>query len=156
MRRKRKIKIFLYASGFLFLFPLAYLITLYIQVSSDASDRIERGVIDSIIFSESPVYYEDGETPIGVFFDKMHSQHIPFEKTPKMFVKALIAVEDKRFFDHPGFDILAFARAIITRYGGGSTITQQTAKNIFKRQKESMIVIKYKELIQALLLESKY
>jgi penicillin-binding protein 1A len=155
-KKKRKLRIILYAFGLLFLFLLVYLITLYIQVSADASDRIERGVIDSITFSESPVYYDDGETTIGVFFDRIHSRHISFEETPKMFVKAIIAAEDKRFFDHPGFDIRATVRALITRYGGGSTITQQTAKNIFKRQKESIIAIKIKELIQAVLLERKY
>ena len=110
MRGKRKLKILAYTLGILSLLLLACLITLYIQVSRDASDRIERGVIDSITFSESPVYYEDGETPIGVFFDRIHSRHIAFEEAPKMFVKALIAAEDKRFFDHPGFDI----RAIIS------------------------------------------
>ncbi len=156
MRGKRKLKILVYTLGILSLLLLTYLITLYIQVSSDASDRIERGVIDSITFSESPVYYDDEETAIGVFFDRIHSRHIPFEETPKMFIKAIIATEDKRFFDHPGFDIRAILRALITRYGGGSTITQQTAKNIFRRQKESIITIKIKELIQAVLLESKY
>jgi penicillin-binding protein 1A len=156
IRGKRRLKLVAYASGFLFLSLLAYFITLYIQVSKDASDRIERGVIDSITFSESPVYYDDGETPIGVFFDRIHSRHLPFEETPKMFIKAIIAAEDKRFFDHPGFDVRAIVRALITRYGGGSTITQQTAKNIFKRKKESIVTIKIKELIQAVLLEKKY
>jgi penicillin-binding protein 1A len=155
-KRKRKLRIILYAFGLIFLFLLVYLITLYIQVSADASDRIERGVIDSIIFSESPVYYEDGKTPIGVFFERTHRQYIPYKETPKTFIKALIATEDKRYFEHPGFDILAIARALITNYGGGSTITQQTAKSIFKREKESIITIKIKELIQALLLENKY
>ncbi|MBN1831628.1 MAG: transglycosylase domain-containing protein [Deltaproteobacteria bacterium] len=156
MREKRKLKILAYTLGVLSLLLLTYLITLYIQVSRDASDRIKRGVIDSITFSESPVYFDDGETPIGVFFDRIHSRHLPFEETPKMFIKAIIATEDKRFFDHPGFDIRAIVRALITRYGGGSTITQQTAKNIFKRRKESIITIKLKELIQAVLLERKY
>ena len=155
MSRKRKLKIFLYASGFLFLFPLAYLSIIYIQASGDASDRIEKGVIDSIIFSESPVYYEDGESPIGVFFEKTHRQYIRYEEIPKTFIKALIAAEDKNFFEHPGFDILAIARAQISGFGGGSTITQQTAKNIFKRQKTSYRA-KLKELIQAQLLEKEY
>ena len=156
MRGKRKLKITAYTLGVLSLLLVTYFITLYIQVSRDASDRIERGVIDSITFSESPVYFDDGETPVGVFFDRIHSRHLPFEETPKMFIKAIIATEDKRFFDHPGFDVRAIARALITRYGGGSTITQQTAKNIFKRQKESIITIKLKELIQAVLLERNY
>jgi membrane peptidoglycan carboxypeptidase len=155
MTGRRRLKILLYASGFLFLFLLGYLITVYLQVSRDASDRIERGVIDSIIFSESPVYYEDGETHIGVFFEKTHRQYIRYEDTPKTFIKALIAAEDKNFFKHPGFDILAIARAQISGFGGGSTITQQTAKNIFKRQKTSYRA-KLKELIQALLLERRY
>jgi penicillin-binding protein 1A len=155
MRGRRKLKILAYTLGILFLSLLAYLIVLYIQVSLDASDRIERGVIDRITFSESPVYYDDGKSHIGVFFEKTHRQYIRYEEIPKTFIKALIAAEDKNFFEHPGFDILAIARAQISGFGGGSTITQQTAKNIFKRQKTSYRA-KLKELIQALLLEREY
>ena len=159
--KRKKLKIFIYSAGSLFLFLILFLSVLYIQVSRDASTRIERGVIDSIIFSESPVYYDDGETPIGVFFEKTHRKYIHYANIPKTFVKAIIAAEDRNYFNHSGFDLRAITRAMIANFKalkivqGGSTITQQTAKNIFKRQKRSYMA-KLRELIQARLLESKY
>ncbi len=133
----------------------------YHQVSKDASSGIERGAINNIIFSESPVYYDDGENVIGVFFEKTHRNYIQYKGIPPFFIKAIIASEDRNFFDHNGFDMKAILRAFIANIKagktvqGGSTITQQTAKNIFKRQKRSYRA-KLKELVQALLLEKKY
>ncbi|MGD9033358.1 MAG: transglycosylase domain-containing protein [Desulfobacteraceae bacterium] len=159
--KRKKLKIFIYSLGSLFLFLILFLCVLYLQISRDASTRIERGVIDRIIFSESPVYYDDGETPIGVFFEKTHRKYIHYPNIPKTFVKAIIAAEDRNFFNHSGFDMKAMTRAMIANIKarkvvqGGSTITQQTAKNIFKRQRRSYMS-KLKELIQARLLESQY
>ena len=159
--KRKKLKIFIYALGSLCLFLILFLSIVYIQVYRDASTRIERGVIDSIIFSESPVYYDDGVTPIGVFFEKTHRKYIQYANIPKTFIKAIIAAEDRNYFNHTGFDMKAMTRAMIANIRarkvvqGGSTITQQTAKNIFKRQKRSYMS-KLKELIQARLLESEY
>ncbi|MBN1626123.1 MAG: transglycosylase domain-containing protein, partial [Deltaproteobacteria bacterium] len=111
--------------------------------------------------SESPVYYDEGVTPIGVFFEKTHSKYINYQDIPKIYIKAIIAAEDKNFFRHHGFDIISIMRAFISNLKagrviqGGSTITQQTAKNIFERKKKTYI-LKLKELIQALLLEKNY
>jgi len=135
--------------------------SIYYQVSQEATSRIDRGAIEKVIFSESPVYYEDGETPIGVFFEKTHRRYIEYDRIPRAFVKAIIAAEDHDFFEHPGFNLKSIVRAFLVnlRAGhvvqGGSTITQQTAKNIFKREKRSYKA-KLKELFQALLLERNY
>ncbi len=140
---------------------VAFFSFFYYRVSSDASAGIERGAIKNIIFSESPVYYDDGENVIGVFFEKTHRKYIQYKDIPSFFTKAIIASEDRNFFNHNGFDMRAILRAFIANIKagktvqGGSTITQQTAKNIFKRQKRSYRA-KLKELIQALLLEKKY
>ena len=145
----------------LFLSLFAFFAFVYHQVSRDTSARIERGAIKNIIFSESPVYYDDGKNVIGVFFEKTHRKYIHYEDIPPFFIKAIIASEDRNFFNHHGFDMKAILRAFIANIKagkitqGGSTITQQTAKNIFKRQKRSYRS-KLKELIQALLLEKKY
>jgi penicillin-binding protein 1A len=133
----------------------------YHEVSTEAADRIDRGIIENIIFSESPVYYDDGKSIIGVFFDKTHRKYIDYKDIPPAFIKALIATEDRTFFTHPGFDVKSILRAVIAnlRAGrviqGGSTITQQTAKNVFKREKRSYLA-KLKELMQAILLEKRY
>ncbi|RJR41417.1 MAG: hypothetical protein C4576_17985 [Desulfobacteraceae bacterium] len=141
------------SAGFLFFF--------YKAVSEEAAARMERGIIDSLIFSESPVYYDDGKSVIGVFFEKMHRKYIRYKDIPPNFVKALVAAEDKTFFSHYGVDPSAVVRAFIANFRagriaqGGSTLTQQTAKNIFKREKRSYVA-KMKELMQALLLEREY
>ncbi len=131
------------------------------RVSANAVDRINRGIIKEVIFSESPVYYDDEGSVIGVFFEKTHRKYIHYDEIPSLFVKALVASEDKNFFSHPGFDILAVLRAAVAnlRAGrvvqGGSTLTQQTAKNIFQRERRSFKA-KLKELMQSVLLERAY
>jgi len=158
---KRVLKIFIFLISSLLIFSAAFLGIIYQQVSRDATTRIERGAIERIIFSESPVFYDDGQTPMGVYFEKTHSKYIHFRDIPKIYVKALIAAEDRNFFNHLGFDIRAILRALIANMKageivqGGSTITQQTAKNIFKRQKKTYKA-KFNELIQAMLLEKRY
>lgn len=143
------------------LIPMGVLGYFVYEVSREAQSRIERGAIDRVIASETPVYYDDGQTPIGVFFEKTHRKYIRYEDIPKVFIKALIASEDKNFFEHSGFDLKAIFRSLVAnlRAGhvvqGGSTLTQQTAKNIFEREKQSYKA-KLKELIQAFLLEMQY
>jgi penicillin-binding protein 1A len=133
----------------------------YVQLSRETEERIRRGAIQSVISSESPVFYDDGETVMGVFFERIHRRYIRYPNIPAQFVKALVAAEDKNFFIHPGFDIRAIARAMITNLRqrriiqGGSTITQQTAKNVFQRERRSYKA-KIRELMQALLLERQY
>ena len=145
----------------LVLVPVGFLVYLYHTVTGETAVRIERGAIERIIASESPVYYDDGKTPIGMFFEKTHRKYIRFREIPKVFVKALVATEDHNFFSHHGVDVKAVLRALVAnvRAGrvvqGGSTITQQTAKNIFRREKRSYKA-KLKELMQAFLLEREY
>ena len=161
MTWKKVKRVFFWIIVIPFIFFVGFLGYFYYQVSRETALRIEKGAIDRVIASESPVYYRDGRTPIGVFFEKTHSKYIPYEEIPKVFVKALIASEDSNFYHHFGFDPKALLRAFIAniRSGrivqGGSTITQQTAKNIFVREKRSYEA-KLKELIQAFLLERAY
>lgn len=63
---------------------------------------------------------------------------------PQIYLNAVISVEDHRFYQHPGIDVIAIGRAFINdikamRYvEGGSTITQQLAKNIYFTQEKKM------------------
>ena len=154
-------RIFLWLLFFMILVPLVYLGYTYYETTRETSQRIKRGAIDRVINSESPVYYSDGRTPIGVFFEKTHSKYIDYKDIPKIFIKALIAAEDKDFFHHWGFDPKSVVRAFIANFRsgrvvqGGSTLTQQTAKNVFKREKRSYRA-KLNEMFQAFLLEREY
>jgi len=110
---------------------------------------------------ETPVYYDDGESLMGVFFENEHRMYIEYEEIPKDFVNALIAAEDKNFFSHPGIDPLAILRAFYVNFRankivqGGSTLSQQTAKNVFQREGRTFRA-KFNELIQTLKLEAHY
>ena len=68
---------------------------------------------------------------------------------------ALIASEDKDFYNHRGFSILSIFRAAITRYGGGSTITQQLAKNTLLTHDQTFLR-KYQELFMSIAIEQEY
>lgn len=74
---------------------------------------------------------------------------------------ALIAAEDKDFYEHSGFDIFGIFRALYTNIiardiaGGGSTLTQQLAKNTLLTEKQT-ILRKYQELVIAMAIEQRY
>jgi penicillin-binding protein 1B len=80
-------------------------------------------------------------------------------EVPKEFVQALLAVEDRSFYKHHGFDLRALARAarslFSSRVQGGSTITQQLVKNFFLTP-ERTLQRKATELVMAILLEIHY
>jgi penicillin-binding protein 1A len=75
-------------------------------------------------------------TPIGSRGIK-HNDSIPLEDFPDVLIKATLATEDRRFYEHFGIDIAGTARALVTNAQaggvrqGGSSITQQLAKNLF-------------------------
>src|SRR5215471_21166689 len=76
-------------------------------------------------------------------------------------IQALVATEDERFYDHSGIDPRSFARAIflLGSQGGGSTITMQTAKNLFTNYSSNIFVRmpqKIKEGIIAIKLERNF
>lgn len=81
------------------------------------------------------------------------------EELPQAYIDAVLAVEDKRFYSHPGLDPIATARALVNdiRAGsyveGGSTITQQLAKNQYFTQ-DKKIVRKVAEMFMAFKIES--
>jgi penicillin-binding protein 1A len=89
----------------------------------------------------------------------IHEDSVPIDELPDTLVKAVLATEDRRFFDHYGIDFLGLARAmtINARAGevvqGGSTLTQQLAKNLFLSN-ERTIERKIKEAFLAVWLES--
>ena len=94
-------------------------------------------------------------------YGDIYGDPLEFFEVPKHLVQAIIATEDKRFFAHRGFDVKALFRALITnvRAGGikqgGSTITQQLAKNIFLKP-DRTLRRKVQELLLALWLEAHF
>ena len=86
---------------------------------------------------------------------------IPLDRVPPILIKTLLTIEDRRFFSHFGVDPIAIGRAFwvnMTRgvlVQGGSTLTQQLAKNLFYSPKKT-IGRKLRELMAAMALEFKY
>jgi penicillin-binding protein 1A len=87
------------------------------------------------------VFASDG-TPI-MSFGKFHHQNVRLKEVSPYFIEALIATEDRRFYQHHGVDPIAVLRAILSDLShkkireGGSTITQQLARNVFLNNERS-------------------
>ena len=92
------------------------------------------------------VYSSDGKV-LGTWnLNKENRIVIPYSKMSPHLVKALVATEDERFYEHSGIDFIALGRAIVKRgilgqanAGGGSTITQQLAKQLYSETATSTV-----------------
>ena len=86
---------------------------------------------------------------------------IPLDQISDTTEEALIAAEDKDFYKHSGFDIFGIVRALYTNLvardiaGGGSTLTQQLAKNTLLTERQT-ILRKYQELVISIAIEQRY
>ena len=102
-----------------------------------------------------------GEKSVEEMQEQIESidNYTPLDEMPQTYIDAVLAVEDKRFYSHPGIDPIAIGRAVVNdiRAGayveGGSTITQQLAKNQFFTQEKKM-VRKISEMFMAFKIES--
>lgn len=92
---------------------------------------------------------------------KSINNYTKIDEVPDIYLKAVIAVEDHRFYSHNGIDLVAIGRAIfndiinMSFVEGGSTITQQLAKNIYFTQ-EKKITRKIAEVFMAFEIEKNY
>ena len=103
------------------------------------------------------------EKPLISRMDEIENDEhfVPFSELPKNYINAVVAVEDHRFYDHGPIDFIAIGRAIwvnITNFElreGGSTITQQLAKNVVLSQEETA-TRKLGEIVAAFDIEKNY
>ena len=108
----------------------------------------------------SEIYSADGEL-ISYFKGEKAADYVEYDKIPDDFVKAMVSIEDKRFYQHNGADIIALfraAKAVIESGSpsqGGSTITMQLARNIYLDSGKRM-ERKLKEIFIAAELEKRY
>lgn len=92
----------------------------------------------------SQVYSSDGKI-LGTYnMNRENRIHVDYSHLSPSLVKALVATEDERYYDHSGIDFIALGRAIVKRgimgqmsAGGGSTITQQLAKQLYSSTAKS-------------------
>lgn len=104
------------------------------------------------------LYYDDGVTELARLGDA-NRVSVDFGEIPLVAQQAMLAAEDRDFYNHGGFSIRGISRAVVTNLmgaagaGGGSTITQQYAKNAYLTQ-ERTLTRKAKELILSIKLET--
>ncbi len=113
------------------------------------------------ITQSTKIYDRTGEILLYEIHGEEKRTVIPFNEMPENLKKATLAAEDDNFYTRPPFDWKAIIRAFLVNLKegrivqGGSTITQQLARNVFLSPKKTMDR-KIKELILAIELESKY
>ena len=106
----------------------------------------------------SILYYDDGVTELGRL-GEANRVSVEFDQIPVQTQQAVLAAEDREFYEHGGFSIKGISRAVVTNLigatgaGGGSTITQQYAKNAYLTQ-ERTITRKLRELVLSIKLET--
>ncbi|MFI2742399.1 penicillin-binding protein 1A [Zhouia sp. PK063] len=139
-----------------------FFISIYIGIWGHVPTRNE---LCEISQSEASEVYDMNGKLIGKFylFDR---QSIDYNEIPQNLIHALVATEDFRFYNHHGVDYPSLCRVLVKSIlmqndasGGGSTITQQLAKNLYHRKdygKLGIVVNKFREMIIAGRLEDVY
>ena len=159
-KRKRKIPKTLIPASLVFLvFILAFACH---GISGNLKNRKE--LLSYKNSEASQVLSEEGQL-LGKFYSENRT-NITLDQVPQYLIDALIATEDVRFYQHKGFDARSFFRVLVKSIlmndrssGGGSTITQQLAKNMFGRREKGLFHIvgnKINEVIMARRIEKTY
>lgn len=156
--RKNALKIVLAST----LLPAIFLVSLFTVACGKIQDKNE--LLNFKNATASIVLSEDGEL-IGKFFSENRT-NVSYEQIPPYLINALIATEDARFYKHNGVDSRSLFRVLFKtilsnnrRSGGGSTITQQLAKNMYGRKYAGPLAVpvtKTKEAVLAHRLEKTF
>ena len=124
------------------------------------SDLPSVNTIEGYVPVESSKVYSDEGKVLAEFYYERRT-FIPSYQIPDHVKKAFVAIEDVRFYSHPGVDLIGIIRALIhdvkarSMVQGGSTITQQLAKMLFLKPEKS-VVRKIKEAIISIQIERRY
>ena len=127
----------------------------------DAKELVESSDINTFISSQTTLAFDKDGNIISKLKEGKDSYYIEFETITEYAKEAFIATEDKDFYNHNGVDLNGLGRAVVGLIknreisGGGSTITQQLARNIFLSHEKSF-ERKLKELFISKQLEKKY
>jgi len=137
--------------------------TLVIAVGSYALALIAGSILvdeDKLDFPETTTLVDENGEELGRLFTE-DRENISINEVPDHVQEAFLAVEDHRFYEHQGIDIWAIGRALYrdilagAKVEGGSTLTQQLAKNVFLDQDQTWMR-KTKEVLISMNLERKY
>ena len=147
---------------FLFIFVFSLVVLVKLGVFGELPDYIQLKQIRNNVATN--IYSVDNKL-IGRYYYQNRT-NVSFDDLPKHLVNALIATEDARFYEHNGLDYRSTLRVIVKSIilmdrssGGGSTLTQQLAKNLFPRKEFKLLTIpiaKIKEILTAIRIEKLY
>jgi penicillin-binding protein 2A len=121
--------------------------------------RQDVSLLDEPLPAATIIYDQNKEEALRISPKK--SEAVSYDSLPEQLIEAVVAVEDKRYFEHSGMDLQGIGRALITNLTNGktvqgaSTITQQLAKNVFLSQERTW-TRKWKELLLAEKIEKNY
>ena len=133
-----------------------------IAMESDAKKIVSKSTMETFRQNETSIIYDANGNIMSKLKGEKDVYYIKYSDIPQLAVDAITSIEDKNFFKHKGYDLKAIIRAglayiknkgVITQ--GGSTITQQLARNIFLSFEESW-QRKAREIFIAIELEKKY
>ena len=160
--RKGAVKIAIYLFAGLISLPVILLFSIKTGVIGKLPDKEQLSNIRN--FDASEVFSADGKL-LGRYYIQNRTV-LEYDQLSKHLIDALVATEDARFFEHHGIDFKSLIRVFFKTLllgdksaGGGSTITQQLAKNIYHRQEYpffSIIISKFREMLIASELEDIY
>lgn len=155
---KRSVKVLWWIVGGGFILFNLILLSAYIGIFGKLPSLQELENPQANLASE--IYANDGTTLMGKFYAE-NRVSVDYKDISKGVIDALISTEDERFYDHSGIDARSTARAVygLGKDGGGSTITQQLAKNILGQGRGNPLkrgIDKIKEWIVALKLERNF
>ncbi len=156
----------MYSGIGLFVLGIISILILTLSIRAGAFGKLPTyAELQAVQNPEASRIYSADEVIIGKYFIKNRTS-IEYENISTHLTNALVATEDARFYKHTGIDLRAWARVGIKTVlmndrssGGGSTITQQLAKNLFPRKRFSVISIpvnKIREFIVARRIEKIY
>ena len=127
----------------------------------DAKDIVSDVSEETFKSAQTTLAYDDSGNVITKLRDEKDSYYISFDTIPENVKDAFVATEDKSFYKHNGVDITGVGRAFVNLIkkgkisGGGSTITQQLARNVFLTHEKSF-ERKIKEIFISVLLEKNH
>lgn len=141
-------------AGTIGLFLLSFFLFIWLSKDLPLPDRVVRKEGFSTVINDR------NNKPLYDIYSEKNRIPVPFSDMPEMLKKATVAIEDKEFYKHQGFDPKGIVRAafhIVTFSGiqGGSTLTQQLVKNVLLTT-EQTIPRKIKEFVLAVQIEKKY
>jgi penicillin-binding protein 1A len=154
----RKQRLWALAGLMVFSPPLIFLVIVWIELPTKRALRNIQNQVASEVYSADSVL-------LGRYYIQDRTE-VKYEEIAPVVIDALIATEDIRFYEHSGVDYKSLGRVLVKSIfmqdessGGGSTITQQLAKNLFPRKRYwllAMPINKMREFITAARLENIY